>query len=93
MYIIMAIVVVYSLLASFEWVYACQPIEKYWDITITSGHCIHWLKVTVFSGVMNTTTDAAILILPVIILRNLRLPKRQRIGIMLVLMTGGLYVL
>ncbi|KAH8702769.1 hypothetical protein GQ44DRAFT_831804, partial [Phaeosphaeriaceae sp. PMI808] len=38
---------------------------------------------------MNTTTDAAILILPVILLRNLRLPKRQKIGVMVVLMTGG----
>ncbi|KAH8710143.1 hypothetical protein GQ44DRAFT_690258 [Phaeosphaeriaceae sp. PMI808] len=89
LYIIMVIVVVYSLVTSFVWVYACQPLEKIWNLTITGGSCINWLKVTVFSGVMNTTTDAAILILPVLFLRKLQLPKRQKIGVMVVLMTGG----
>ncbi|KAH7111349.1 hypothetical protein B0J11DRAFT_447650, partial [Dendryphion nanum] len=88
-YIIIAVVVVYSPLASFEGVYACRPIEKYWDLTVTGGSCINWLKITVFSGVMNTTTDAAILILPFLLLRNLRLPKRQKIGVIIMLMTGG----
>ncbi|KAH8728457.1 hypothetical protein GQ44DRAFT_824256 [Phaeosphaeriaceae sp. PMI808] len=88
-YMTMAFVVMYSLVTSFEWVYACRPIEKYWDLTITSGSCIDWLKITVFSGVMNTTTDAAILILPVLLLRKIQLPKRQKIGVMAILMTGG----
>ncbi|KAF2188920.1 hypothetical protein K469DRAFT_456892, partial [Zopfia rhizophila CBS 207.26] len=88
-YITMAIVVIYSLVASFEWVYACRPLEKYWDLTIPGGSCINWLKVTVFSGVMNTATDTTILVLPVLLLRNVRLPKRQKIGVMIMLMTGG----
>jgi hypothetical protein len=92
-YIIMAIVAVYSLVTSFVWVYACQPLEKFWDLTVTGGSCINWLKITVFNGVMNTTTDAAVLLLPFLLLRNVQLPKRQKIGVMIVLMTGGLYVL
>lgn len=91
-YITMVIVVIYSLVASFEWVYACRPLEKYWDHTIPGGSCINWLTIAVFSGVMNSTTDVVMLILPVIILRNLRLPRRQKVGVMMVLMTGGLYV-
>ncbi|KAH7343084.1 hypothetical protein BKA66DRAFT_543905 [Pyrenochaeta sp. MPI-SDFR-AT-0127] len=89
-YITMVIVVIYSLVASFEWVYACRPLEKYWDHTIPGGSCINWLTIAVFSGVMNSTTDVVMLILPVIILRNLRLPRRQKVGVMMVLMTGGL---
>jgi hypothetical protein len=92
-YIIMVIVIVHSLVASFYWVYACRPIEKYWDPTITSGSCINWFKVAVFGAAMNTTTDAALLIMPVLFLWNLQLPKREKIGVMIVLMTGGLYVL
>ncbi|KAH8696952.1 hypothetical protein GQ44DRAFT_665978 [Phaeosphaeriaceae sp. PMI808] len=91
-YITMAIVAIYSLVTSFQWVYACRPLEKYWDLTITGGSCINWLKIGVFSGVMNTITDSIILILPVIILRNLRLPKWQKISIIIVLMTGGFVV-
>ncbi|KAH8702869.1 hypothetical protein GQ44DRAFT_783444 [Phaeosphaeriaceae sp. PMI808] len=91
-YITMVIVILYSLVGSFQWVYACRPLKKYWDLTITGGSCINWLMIPVFSGVMNTTTDATILILPVLILRGLRLPMKQKIGVMIVLMTGGLYV-
>ncbi|RYP49228.1 hypothetical protein DL768_005002 [Monosporascus sp. mg162] len=88
-YVMMAIVVLYSLVASFEWTYACRPLQKYWDLTITGGSCIDYMKVFVFSGVMNTITDAVILLLPVLILRDSFLPKRQKIGVMLILMTGG----
>ncbi|PVH90617.1 hypothetical protein DM02DRAFT_421029 [Periconia macrospinosa] len=38
---------------------------------------------------MNTTTDAIILALPILFLRRLHLPKRQKIGIMVLLMAGG----
>ncbi|KAF1973764.1 hypothetical protein BU23DRAFT_371494, partial [Bimuria novae-zelandiae CBS 107.79] len=88
-YIVKTIVVVYSLVASFEWTYACQPLEKYWDLTITDGSCVNFLRFTVSSGVMNTTTDVAILVLPVLLLRNVQLPKRRKIGAVVMLMSGG----
>ncbi|KAH7141666.1 hypothetical protein EDB81DRAFT_797473, partial [Dactylonectria macrodidyma] len=89
LYSIMALVVLYSLTASFEWIYACQPIEKYWDYTITAGHCINWLKVTIFSGIMNAITDFIILLIPIGLLRHLRLPMCQKIGVLLIMATGG----
>jgi len=85
----MVVVVLYSLIASFEWLYACRPIEKYWDLSITRGSCIEWTKVTVFSGVMNTVTDSVILFLPIFMLRKVRLPRWEKIGLVLVVMTGG----
>ncbi|KAH8724356.1 hypothetical protein GQ44DRAFT_286531 [Phaeosphaeriaceae sp. PMI808] len=88
-YTIMAIVIIYSLVTSFLWVYTCQPLEKFWDLTVTGGSCIDWQKIPVFNGIMNTTTDTAILILPGLFLRKVQLPKRQKIGIIVVLMTGG----
>jgi hypothetical protein len=91
-YVTIVLTILYSLIASFVWVYACQPLEKYWDLTITDGSCINFLKVTIFSGVMNTATDAIILLLPIAILRGLRLEKRQKLGVMMIMMTGGLWV-
>ena len=87
--IIMVIVVLYILVTAFDWIYSCQPLHKYWDLTVTGGSCIDWVKVAVFGSVMNVATDVAILVLPVIFLWNLRLPNRRKIGVMLVLMTGG----
>ncbi|PVH98525.1 hypothetical protein DM02DRAFT_630149 [Periconia macrospinosa] len=89
-YILMAIVIIYSILTSFYWAYACRPTEKYWDFTIKGGSCINWFKVAVFGAAMNTATDAVLLILPVAFLWNLRTTTRERIGAMIVLMTGGL---
>ncbi|KAH8707184.1 hypothetical protein GQ44DRAFT_552512, partial [Phaeosphaeriaceae sp. PMI808] len=89
-YTIMVIIVACGLVALFFWVYACRPLQKYWDLTVTGGSCINWLKITIFNSVMNTATDAAILVMPVIFLRKIQLHKRQKIGIMVLLMTGGL---
>jgi hypothetical protein len=61
-YFTMAVVVVYSVIASFVWVWACQPLEKYWDLTITEGTCVNFEKITVFSGVMNFLSIRAELI-------------------------------
>lgn len=92
-HVIMVIIVLCTLVASFDWVYSCRPLQKYWDISITEGSCIYRLKIPIINCVMNTATDVAILILPALILRNLHLPTKQKIGIILVFMTGGLYVL
>ncbi|PVH93966.1 hypothetical protein DM02DRAFT_496663, partial [Periconia macrospinosa] len=87
-YTTMAIAVIYSLLLAFIFVYRCRPIQKHWDLTITYGSCIDWRKINIFSGVMNTATDFTILVLPVLMIR-LQLPIRQKIGVIVVLMTGG----
>ncbi|KAH7108852.1 hypothetical protein B0J11DRAFT_240172 [Dendryphion nanum] len=88
-YATIVVVILYSLISSFEWLYACRPLEKYWDLSITRGSCINWLKITIFSGVMNTVTDGVILILPIFMLRKVRLPRWEKIGLVLVMMTGG----
>lgn len=86
----MGLVVLYSFVAAFGWVFACRPVEKFWDLTITYGTCVPWSKINIFSGVMNTFTDTIILVLPIVMLYKMRLPKWEKIGVLIVLMTGGL---
>ncbi|KAH7111824.1 hypothetical protein B0J11DRAFT_447400 [Dendryphion nanum] len=88
-YAAIVVVVVYSLIGSFYWLFACQPIEKFWDLSITGGSCIEWTTINIFSGVMNTATDSVILLLPIFMLRKAQLPKWEKVGLILVLMTGG----
>jgi hypothetical protein len=90
-YATIAVVVLYSLIGSFYWLFACRPLEKFWDPSISRGSCIEWSKINIFSGVMNTATDIIILVLPIFMLRKVRLPKWERIGLVLMMMTGGLY--
>ncbi|KAF1977070.1 hypothetical protein BU23DRAFT_527374 [Bimuria novae-zelandiae CBS 107.79] len=88
-YAIIILVVLYSLIGSFQWLFACQPIEKFWDLSITRGSCIEWTKLTIFTGVLNTVTDVVILLLPIFMLRKVQLPRWEKIGLLLILMTGG----
>lgn len=90
-YAVMAIVVAYGLVTSFEWLYACRPLEKYWDLTITGGSCVNPGQFTVFNGVMNVVTDAIILFFPLALLKDLRnLPPWEKVAVTGIMMTGGL---
>ncbi|KAH8898891.1 hypothetical protein GQ53DRAFT_836886 [Thozetella sp. PMI_491] len=91
-YATMLIVIIYSLVTSWSWLYICQPIAKYWDFTLVGGTCIDFKIIAIVSGIMNSVTDAIILVLPVPILWNLRLPMLQKIGATMIMMTGGLCV-
>jgi hypothetical protein len=88
-------IVLYSLLGSFEWVLNCQPIERYWDLSITRGSClVHWQhSIFIFSAAMNTTTDIIILLLSIFMLHGIWLTRQERIALVLVMMMGGLYAL
>ncbi|KAH6668450.1 hypothetical protein B0J14DRAFT_165038 [Halenospora varia] len=88
-YATITVVVLYSLIGSFHWLFACRPLEKFWDLSITRGSCIEWSKINIFSGVMNTATDTVILLLPIFMLRKVRLPRWEKIGLVLIVMTGG----
>ncbi|EKG09202.1 hypothetical protein MPH_13802 [Macrophomina phaseolina MS6] len=89
-YVLITVVIIYSLLGSFFWLYACQPMARMWDRTITSGSCIDGYAFGIFYATTNSVTDLTILFLPVFQFWNVQLPRRQRIGVSAIFMTGGL---
>ncbi|KAH9203331.1 hypothetical protein DL95DRAFT_321614, partial [Leptodontidium sp. 2 PMI_412] len=88
-YVAIVIVVIYSVVGSLEFTYACRPLEKIWDFTITHGSCISLDVVPVFNAASNSATNLAILLLPIPMLKNLQLPFRQKLGAGLILALGG----
>ncbi|EKG09440.1 hypothetical protein MPH_13521 [Macrophomina phaseolina MS6] len=89
-YTLMGVVAIYSVISSFSFLYACRPMAKYWDLRITRGSCIDKLAIPVFNGVMNTITDFFILLIPIFMIWRVKVPLRQKIGLILIFMTGGL---
>ncbi|KAH8599464.1 hypothetical protein B0O99DRAFT_724715 [Bisporella sp. PMI_857] len=65
---------------------------KTWDRTITYGSCIEVRKIWLFVAVMNVMTDIFILFLPIFTLWHVRMPRRQKIGVIAILMVGILTV-
>jgi hypothetical protein len=89
-YALMTICIVYSVLAAFGFAWVCQPKEKYWDFSITSGSCVDLDALFLSNACINAATDFVLLVLPLFIIKDLSLPKRRKVGVALLLMTGSL---
>jgi hypothetical protein len=84
--------IIQNLLAGFCVIFVCQPMEKYWDFSITTGTCINITAYFLANACINAATDIALLILPLFLVKDYRLPLLRKIGVALLLMTGSLYV-
>ncbi|KAE9372935.1 hypothetical protein N431DRAFT_246460 [Stipitochalara longipes BDJ] len=87
-YIVLFVVCFYSLFGAFTFLLMCRPVERYWNPNIP-GKCLNFKAAFLATGVFNVATDFTILSLPIWLLRPLRLPKKQKIGVTLILMTGS----
>jgi hypothetical protein len=87
---VLAIVAAYGLWTCLGAIFACTPIAFFWDRNIPGGHCLD-LPVFWFSNAsFNIVTDFIICILPIPVLKTLRLPKKQKYILTVVFMLGGL---
>ncbi len=91
-YVVMFITVGYTVPNALLFLYICKPIASYWDWTIADSTCLDQQAVFDAANILNMSTDYMILLLPIWMLRPLRAPLLKKIGIALILMTGGLYV-
>ncbi|KAH6714832.1 hypothetical protein BKA61DRAFT_343667 [Leptodontidium sp. MPI-SDFR-AT-0119] len=89
-WVVITTTVLYSFLGSFEFIFNCQPIAKNWDLTITGGKCINVSKILMTHGSINIVTDVAMLVLPIVLVRKLKLPMKQKVALAGLFMTGTL---
>jgi hypothetical protein len=70
-------------------VFFCNPVKKVWR-PMVPGKCLstrtYWLSVTA----VNIVLDFAVLALPIPVISRLKLPKRQKIALVLVFLLGFL---
>ncbi|PIA92171.1 hypothetical protein CB0940_09437 [Cercospora beticola] len=87
-WILMAVIVAWTGWAFFSALFACWPIQHFWDDSIP-GACLNRLAVWFSNAAMNIVTDIATTVLPLPVLKSLNLPKRQRYILMVVFGMGG----
>jgi hypothetical protein len=87
---IMTILVSGSLAMLLAQVFACNPVQKGWDITITTGSCLDAFPIYIAIAVLSISTDFAILSIPVPIVRKLHVPLQQKIGIAMIFIIGSI---
>ena len=69
----------------------CIPVAKFWDSSIR-GYCLNMKALWFSNASMHIFTDLVILIVPIPALKNLKLPLKQKIGVMGIFALGSLYV-
>ncbi|KAH6704130.1 hypothetical protein BKA61DRAFT_183176 [Leptodontidium sp. MPI-SDFR-AT-0119] len=89
-WVIVATTVSYSFLASFEFLFNCQPIAKNWDLSITKGKCIYTPTILMTHGSINIVTDIAMLLLPIALVRKVNAPMKEKVALACLFMTGTL---
>jgi hypothetical protein len=62
----------------------------FWNKGIHGGHCINLMAFWFSNASFNILSDIAIIILPIPVLKDLNLPKKQKYGLILVFIMGGL---
>jgi len=66
-----------------------MPVNYFWDLSI-KGKCMNKLAFWFSNSALNITTDLMIFAIPMPLLRQLQLPKKQKIGLMFVFGFGVL---
>ena len=85
--ILLGIVTACSVEAILTGIFSCIPVDSFWDLSIAC-HCIPRGFLWFFNAALNIVTDLAIMILPIPVLSNLKLPQRQKVAIMLIFTVG-----
>ncbi|KFZ07637.1 hypothetical protein V501_06263 [Pseudogymnoascus sp. VKM F-4519 (FW-2642)] len=86
--IMLGVLVVYGLWTIVGSILMCIPVAAFWDETI-KGHCMNRLQFWFANAGVNIATDIIIFAIPMPLLKQLQLPKKQKIGLMFVFGFGA----
>ena len=90
-YVLLTFVVLYAFASIIATIAQCTPLERAWDHSV-KGSCINLTAFWYANAAANILGDCLILGLPMPVIKSLKLPRRQRVGLILVFALGGLYV-
>ncbi|KAK3897264.1 hypothetical protein C8A05DRAFT_39188, partial [Staphylotrichum tortipilum] len=85
---VLIVVNVSGTILTFMNIFQCSPIRSAWDINVSPDSCIPLLTEFICSSPVNITTDLAILVLPIPVLTSMRLPRRQKVILVLTFALG-----
>lgn len=72
----------------FALIFACDPIQRGWDVSITTGHCVNRNGLYIATAVTNLVTDLALIVVPVPLVVGLQMPQMEKVGILAVFVVG-----
>jgi hypothetical protein len=86
--ILLGCAIVWIIIRTFMGIWHCVPIERFWDSTV-DGYCaIEDSKFFLGTLTVHICIDIAILTVPILQIRKLRLPRLQKLAVMVMFMFG-----
>ena len=70
----------------------CLPVQKIWDPSLSTGHCIDTLTLLIAMGVINVLSDGCILVLPIWAIWHLQMRVERKVGISAIFSIGLMFV-
>ena len=86
--VIMICWLIFTLVAAFS----CQPVAFFWDSTVSGGHCIDVDPFWRVKPPFNILTDIVAMVVPIPFVWKLHASRLQKMSIIFVFLTGGMYV-
>lgn len=87
---VFAFTLAYSFGFVFVNIFSCQPVSAYWNFEESlTAVCLNRPFSYFIQAALGIATDVATLVLPLTMLKSLRLPWKQKIGVALVLTMGA----
>jgi hypothetical protein len=90
-YVLLVLIVGAASWGIFGSIFLCKPVRAYWDITV-SGNCLDAEDHFLSSSIIGIVLDWVIWLLPMPVVARLRLPLRQKLGLVIVFGLGILCV-
>jgi len=84
------ITLINALTQAFSFALLCRPIAKFWNFQIP-GTCGNFTIDFEVGAALNVLMDLTLLLLPIWLLKPLKLERFQKLGITIFFMTGSLY--
>ena len=72
--------------------FGCTPVSKYWKPD-QPGHCLALVKADHAYGSMNVVSDVLLFLLPLPMIWQLRLTRKEKFGLILIFASGIMYVM
>lgn len=79
----------YCIALFFAVIFACNPIRKSWDVTVTGGSCIDVLSMFKATASLGIVTDLVMLGLPFPLILQLNMKIPQKLGVIFVFIIGS----
>ncbi|KAI1857415.1 hypothetical protein JX265_011150 [Neoarthrinium moseri] len=79
----------YTVAITFAMLFACNPIRRSWDVTMTEGECVNRPYLYIAIAALQILSDVGLIIMPMPMIYGLQMPSRQKIGLVLMFVVGS----